>query len=1566
VITLAAIILIGGSLALVQLEPVQNIMRNQIVERFNDNYNGTLEIGELNGFIPFHVTVSNVVITDTLEKAGDNTSQSVSAPDTLASADSLSIGVDWTGIYRQKLSINYLTLSHPYINLRKSDDSTSGYTLVRALQKVDRSDNSEPKEGLLTMETLKRLEIIVPELRITNGKLHIDEIPGNFGSKFLPQTIRAENIQLNTFLEIRQEQRFLDIERFNVDLPDLFIEKIDITGQVFDDERFLEFNSFQLETALSELNVTGELDGFNLYERDWKTQLKRADYDLTLDSTIVHTSELVDVLPWLPVYNSPMLFDMNITRERKKLDISRLKMGFNESYVLLYGTITNFLDTDSLTYDLSLDEMQIWQDDLRLIRNREPDNNLLELNTIEGRGDFSGTADKLQGTLDVWTRRDTLRSQFSTSWNDSTKYLLSLQGNNIALGSYTNLDTAGTKISFESTINGKGTDLENITANAETIVRNSSINSIPLQELLINSKLASGFFETDYVLQNDDQTLKGSAWIDLLSAQPLFYLTGNGSKVDLSQYLFYNSVPETALNFSYQVNGQGIYLDDIYGELSVNVKSSVFNGDSVSAHKLSANINSPIDGERILKVESSFADIEMLGAIEPSSVYDYVKYWSEYIKRWYEKEIFFSDSRSRKYSIKGNLKPIDLDYNVAFKNVALLKNYFPSLPSLGIQSIVDGNIYADKKSLQVETQWKDSLLTINNTSVKNLDLNFESELSYGSSLQESARLALQTQFDEVSVGKVKLNDITTDAIMESGQLAFSHSIGKIGKNVKFDIAMEGALNDSSVLLTLQNFYAGNEEYIWQNSGNPKIKYQENQRLSIQDFELRNQEQLFRLNGTYSSQITDSVTYELDNINLSRISDFTTWPFSFSGVLNGSFFTKTLTRQPVVAGDIAVDSVQLDDRIIGDINFLSKYNPAEKRFDTELSIVTDSTKYQQYLTNNNNVGQQIYVDGYFYPPQPGVEQDTVYYFDVDVPEVDMWILPYIVQNVFTAAEGVGDGQGYITGNLSDFDFNSNFSIDSVTVNTEFLNTNYVVRGDLEVDRFSGVNLDSLRVTDFKNGSGILFGNFDFNDFKEEKFFDLWLRLDQLSFLNTSFDRDAPFFGDASGTGLVNLKGSNEGPTLNSVEPITIKRNSTIGVPLLEEITIEENTKSIQFVDDFDNIRNRFKNKEIVTKHDKEVAALEQQEDETRDFTEFFDLNLQFNAPEEINGRLIFDPVTEEILSARGTGRLQVILQDTELSLFGKFEISSGRYNFVSGDIFTRKFRLEEGGVVRWEGDPENARIDVNAVYSARPDVSTVFGTNRGSNDPEDIQRIPVELVLEITGTVESVENDFFFRVPNTLEASQGSRVNDLEARLNQDNNKLLQATSLLLTGELVPVTLNSNQDATSALSSNFRNEGGNVVLSPLLSSQISNLLNNNISNLDFDLNMAGFDQVDLGIALRLFNERLILSREGQIGGTQNDIGNLGATYKLNRAFSIIAFHRQDPTFGTLNSNDAGQSLQSLNGVGLEAQFQFNNWSGFSSTVKQSFRNVFGVSGSNDNDKEKKKNKEDENVAEADSS
>ena len=119
-------------------------------------------------------------------------------------------------------------------------------------------------------------------------------------------------------------------------------------------------------------------------------------------------------------------------------------------------------------------------------------------------------------------------------------------------------------------------------------------------------------------------------------------------------------------------------------------------------------------------------------------------------------------------------------------------------------------------------------------------------------------------------------------------------------------------------------------------------------------------------------------------------------------------------------------------MVGDLSLSSIFNSSKNRFDTQISVYTDSLLYPDYFNTSGRSGQNIAFDGYI--NTLGINQsqasDTVYYFDLNFENIDLWILPFLSPNVFSEMSGTATGVGKVWGSNLDYDFSINYSIGQV--------------------------------------------------------------------------------------------------------------------------------------------------------------------------------------------------------------------------------------------------------------------------------------------------------------------------------------------------------------------------------------------------------------------------------------------------------------------------------------------------------------------------------------------------------
>ena len=130
--------------------------------------------------------------------------------------------------------------------------------------------------------------------------------------------------------------------------------------------------------------------------------------------------------------------------------------------------------------------------------------------------------------------------------------------------------------------------------------------------------------------------------------------------------------------------------------------------------------------------------------------------------------------------------------------------------------------------------------------------------------------------------------------LNDDRASIEHYVESIAGNNDFFINGDIQIADTSLNVTIDSLLIGNQNYQWQNTGSPALTYYADERLEFQNFEFQNEEESLNFDGIFSDQPSDSVKYNIRNVDLARISELLNGQINFSRILNAAFTTKALT------------------------------------------------------------------------------------------------------------------------------------------------------------------------------------------------------------------------------------------------------------------------------------------------------------------------------------------------------------------------------------------------------------------------------------------------------------------------------------------------------------------------------------------------------------------------------------------------------------------------------------------------------------------------------------------------
>ncbi|HEY0749777.1 MAG TPA: translocation/assembly module TamB domain-containing protein, partial [Chitinophagaceae bacterium] len=255
---------------------------------------------------------------------------------------------------------------------------------------------------------------------------------------------------------------------------------------------------------------------------------------------------------------------------------------------------------------------------------------------------------------------------------------------------------------------------------------------------------------------------------------------------------------------------------------------------------------------------------------------------------------------------------------------------------------------------------------------------------------------------------------------------------------------------------------------------------------------------------------------------------------------------------------------------------------------------------------------------------------------------------------------------------------------------------------------------------------------------------------------------------------------------------------------------------------------------------------------------------------------------------------------KITLTGRYEIDSGKYEMSLNQLIKRSFYIEKGSSISWNGDLLRGMLDISAKHTVNPPAIDLVRdqiTSTTLNQIQYKQRIPVEIYLSIKDELLKPAIGFRLDMPekdrNIFNGSVYTRlkqINNIPSELNKQVMGLLVLQSFISDNPLAVF--------------NDRNEGGIAFaakqsVSKILSQQINNLADNLIKGVDLNFDIQTREDyytgerresTSLSVAARknLFNERLSVSVGSSIGLFGNNpeaanslIGDLSIDYAISR-------------------------------------------------------------------------------------
>jgi len=656
-------------------------------------------------------------------------------------------------------------------------------------------------------------------------------------------------------------------------------------------------------------------------------------------------------------------------------------------------------------------------------------------------------------------------------------------------------------------------------------------------------------------------------------------------------------------------------------------------------------------------------------------------------------------------------------------------------------------------------------------------------------------------------------------------------------------------------------------------------------IKIDKFKLSSRSQSVMVDGSIDKNHDNKLDIIFNQINLSPLNTFISGDLDLKGELNGSLSVFDVYVRTLFLADLKIAGLSLLGQSIGDASIQSNWDRNAEEIQAKVIMESDH--------RNSLQASGIY--------NPGKDSLSV---NATFDHFSLLILQPLLGSSFSNFHGDATGKVLIHGPLNHIQHDGALYASNAGLMLSELQVNYTLNDSVQ---FSGdkIIFPDIKIQDDYGNSGVFSGSIKHQSFSK-MIYDMTIKTDKILAINTTPDINAQFYGKLFGSGVVRITGK------GVLVRIDGNARTEKGTEMNISLDYEGDTQEYDFLSF---VSHGYQSKPEITENPASESDLE--------------MNFNVVVTPEARAQLIYNSKIGDVIRSQGSGNLQVSIDNkNNLSLFGEYTVEQGEYLFTLQNVINKKFEIQQGGTIEWNGNPNEAYVDLNAVYRLKAPLSDLLAYNTDVNT-DYTQRILVLCKIKLSKSLTQPEIRFGIELPTVEDAIkyQVLQYTSTEEDLNR------QILSLLVLGKFYTPESGVNNSLVGSTAS---------TASELLSNQLSNWLSQ-ISN-DFDVgvnyrpgNTLTNDEVELALSTQMFNDRVSIN--GNIGNNSSQganasnglIGDADVNVKITNNGKL-----QLKAYNHANNNLIYETSLYTQGVGVSYREDFN-------TFKELWRKIKSIFG-----------------------
>ncbi len=1320
------------------------------------------------------------------------------------------------------------------------------------------------------------MEMSIDQMRIYNGTLRFDNNNSHkqvtSGLDLNHINIRNLNLIMDDF-DRKKDKTSLTLSELSLDTPEGFrIYDLFAEADISKDHIYLVDPTIRSSYSL----INSDLIGIDMVHNDSTVDFVRdARLNLKFNRSLLGIRDIGFFVGNLDGFDQSVTLSGDIKGTVSELkgrhidlsysDMTRLKCDFDLSGLPDIAQTFIFVDIDQLSTHTS----EIEAINIPGKGNIDLGPEFSRLGNLGFKGNFTGFVTDFVTYGDFTTDLGTVSTDilFSPDTSNSFIYNGSLQAVGVDLGTILDRPDLLGRLSFTANIDGSSESFDRFRANLEGTIDSLYLNGYDYRSIALKGLFTEKIWDGSIISDSPDLRMDVLGRFDFSNGPPEFDFTLNLLDANLHALNLDPADSVSRLSMLLTASFKGSKIDDANGDIRLLNSRLNRNGKTFDLYdcSLTAINNDEINS---LELNSDFVDGSISGKYDLRNILSDVKtVGARLMPAWFIKE-------GSVYHLSSNR----FDCDLSFKQTDELNDFFNTGIYLAPGSRIRGTVDPDSLiSLSASSDY----FTYNGNSMVDIGLRGEINDTSSDVVLTSSKVSL--------ANRIELQNFNTELSSLPDNLRFELDWANPGNLVnRGTVKATGQVTSRSegapllsVNILPSEITINNNLWNIEKAG----LMIDSTAIDVNGFEILHKNDFLMVDGKISQNRNDTLFMSFNNLDLSALNNLkkqdaeaegSTIDFFVSGLLDGKVMLTDIYNNLLFETDMQVRDFKTNDHDHGLVKLITSWDNRDKVVQIDL--------------RNDLDGQNTFdINGTY---NPGSKQVSIV---TDVSDLPLDLLNLVLYSFASDVTGKGNGRAYITGTPSDLKINGSIMANDAGMTIDYLKSRFYFSDSIRLGGNSFI-FNNIALNDNKGNKATLDGvvtNDHFRDFG----INLRINVDNMLVMDTREKDNNLFYGTAYASGLATITGNTSNLVFNV--SATTGRNTRMFIPLNTSEEVSD-YPYITFVSH-------------TTESDKPEITVPPLNTQVSNTT--MELGFDLDVTPDAEVQLVFDSQLGDIMRARGTGKLNLAMdKDGNFNIFGDYIIEDGDYLLTLGNIFNKRFTVESGGRISWNGDVTDADINIKAIYKLKASLYDLF------QDEAFRARIPVECHLNMTGKLANPVIGFDIYLPTADEETRTY----LKNMINTEEEMSKQFLYLLVMNSFYP-------DPTFAGAMNTTTAGAEamgVTTTEMLSNQLSNWLSQ-ISN-DFDIgftyrpgNEVSSQEVEVALSTQLLNDRVVINGNFDVGGqestsTTKDItGDFNVEVKLTEKVRFKVFNRS-------NDNILYETAPYTQGFGLFFRKDFNHF------------------------------------------